>query len=232
MRHRKRGRTLGRSSSHRRAMLRNLASSLFLTERDAELDDNAPKVKGRVVTTLQKAKEVRPLVEKCITIARHSLKAQSAANEFSTDAERNSAAWKSWRQSEQWQKWNNAIAPAVAARRRALQLLGDKQAVKILFDEVAPRMADRDGGYTRVLRLAKPRLGDSGTRALIEFVGKNDRRKVKSEKPSFDDTPDEVEAPAADTQLSDTPPPQAVSEPAASAESDTAADEAGDREAK
>ena len=46
MRHQKRGRRLGRSSSHRKAMLRNLASSLFLTERDAELDDNAPKTKG------------------------------------------------------------------------------------------------------------------------------------------------------------------------------------------
>ncbi len=186
MRHRKRGRVLGRSPSHRKAMLRNLASSLFLTERDAELDENAPKVKGRVVTTLQKAKEVRPLVEKCITIARHSLNAESAASDFSTSADRNSSEWKSWRQSEQWQKWNNAIAPAVAARRHALRLLGDKEAVRILFEEVAPRMADRNGGYTRILRLAKPRLGDAGEQAIIEFVGRNDRVRVKSEKPSFD----------------------------------------------
>ena len=47
----------------------------------------------------------------------------------------------------------------VNARRRVLRLLGSKQAVKILFDDIAPRFADRDGGYTRVLRLAKPRLG-------------------------------------------------------------------------
>ena len=60
MRHRKRGRTLGRSPSHRRALLRNLASSLILTERDADDEDNEPKVKGRVVTTLEKAKEFRP----------------------------------------------------------------------------------------------------------------------------------------------------------------------------
>ncbi len=78
MRHRKRGRHLGRSSSHRRAMLRNLASSLILTERDAEFDPNPPKVKGRITTTLQKAKEVRPLVEKCITIARRSLEARGS----------------------------------------------------------------------------------------------------------------------------------------------------------
>jgi len=194
MRHRKRGRVLGRSSSHRRAMLKNLASSLFLTERDAEYDANAPKVKGRVVTTLQKAKEVRPLVEKCITIARKSLVAQKAAAEFGTDAERNSSAWKTWRTGDQYRQWNEAMAPAVAARRRALQLLGDKQAVKVLFEEVAPVMADRDGGYTRILRLATPRLGDAGTRALIEFVGKNDRVKIKSQKPAFETESPEPEA--------------------------------------
>jgi large subunit ribosomal protein L17 len=74
----------------------------------------------------------------------------------------------------------------VAARRRAMRMLGDKQAVKILFDEIAPRFADRDGGYTRVLRLAKPRLGDAGTRAIIELVGKNDRVRKKAARPSFE----------------------------------------------
>ena len=72
MRHRKRGRVLGRSPSHRKALLRNLASALFLTELDKDdfLDEKqAPKVKGRIVTTIQKAKEVRPLVERCISIA-------------------------------------------------------------------------------------------------------------------------------------------------------------------
>jgi large subunit ribosomal protein L17 len=169
-------------------MLRNLASSLFLTERDAEFDDNAPKVKGRIITTVQKAKEVRPLVEKCVTIARHSLAATRAAEEFTTSAQRGTEAWKEWRQSEDWQKWNAAIAPAVAARRRALRLLGDKQAVQILFNDIAPRMENRPGGYTRVLKLAKPRLGDAGRRAMLEFVGKHDRVKSKkSTKPQFED---------------------------------------------
>ena len=187
MRHRKKGRKLGRNPNHQRALLRNLASALILTERDAEFDNNAPKVKGRIVTTLHKAKEVRPLVEKCVTIARRSVRHQEAADQLETDAERGSDKWRSWRQSDQWQEWNKAIAPVVAARRRALKLLGDKQAVEILFDEIGPRFVDRDGGYTRILKLANPRLGDAGAQAILEFVGKNDRVSQKSEKPTFDD---------------------------------------------
>lgn len=185
MRHRKRGRVLGRSPSHRKALLKNLASALILTERDAEDDDNAPKVKGRIVTTLHKAKEVRPLVEKCITIARDSLSDIELASEHATDADRDSPEWKEWRSSERWSKWAAAMAPAVAARRRLNRLLGDKKAVKILVNEIAPRFKDRRGGYTRVVKLAKPRLGDAGARAMIEFVGVRDRVVEKSQKPTF-----------------------------------------------
>ncbi|MEZ6120868.1 MAG: L17 family ribosomal protein [Pirellulaceae bacterium] len=185
MRHRRKGRRLGRSSSHRRALMRNLASALILTERDAEFDSNAPKVKGRIVTTLEKAKEVRPFVEKCVTIARNALPAIEEAKKLETSAERGSDEWKSWRTSDSWGQWNNAIAPAVAARRRVFQLLRDKEAVQILFDDVAPRFAERPGGYTRILRLAKPRLGDAGTRAILEFVGVRDRSSAVAEKPAF-----------------------------------------------
>src|SRR5258706_8226524 len=100
MRHRRRSRVLGRSPSHRKALLKNLASSLFLTERDAEDEDNRPKVKGRIITTVQKAKEVRPLVERCITIARNALPAGEEAAKFGTTAERNTEAWKKWRTSD------------------------------------------------------------------------------------------------------------------------------------
>jgi large subunit ribosomal protein L17 len=169
-------------------MFRNLASALILTERDAEFDPNPPKVKGRIITTLQKAKEIRPLVEKCVTIARRSLKHQEQAKAFAPRAERGTEQWKQWRQSSEWREWCNARAPVVAAQRRALQLLGDRGAVKVLFEEVAPRFADRNGGYTRVLRLAKPRLGDAGVRAILEFVGTHDRVAEVSQRPSFEDT--------------------------------------------
>ena len=186
MRHRRKGRKLGRHPSHQRALLRALATALFLTERDAEGEDNKPKVKGRIITTIEKAKEVRPLVERVITIARRSLVQQEAADRLEPNTERHSDQWRQWRDSDQWKEWNQAIAPVVAARRRALRLLGDKQAVKILFDDIAPRFADRPGGYTRILRLATPRLGDAGTRAILELVGKNDRVRKKATKPSFD----------------------------------------------
>jgi large subunit ribosomal protein L17 len=188
MRHRKRGRRLGRSASHRKAMLKNLASSLLLTERDEDeyLDDNAPKVKGRVVTTLHKAKEVRPLIEKCVTIARKSLQFERDSEQYATSAQRATDEYRTWRKSEDWKKWAEARGPVVAARRRCVQLLGDKHAVTVLFDKVAPRFEDRPGGYTRILRLATPRLGDAGERAILEFVGISDRTSTKSVKPAFD----------------------------------------------
>jgi large subunit ribosomal protein L17 len=188
MRHRRAGRKLGRNPKHQRALLRSLASALFLTERDAEFDPNPPKVKGRIITTITKAKEVRPLVEKCITVAKKGLLAEEAARPYGTEAERNSEPWKKWRESDKWKSWSAAIAPAVAARRRCLQLLGDKAAVRALFDEVAGRFADRPGGYTRIIRLAKPRLGDAGTQAILEFVGVRDRVVQRSQKPAFEET--------------------------------------------
>jgi large subunit ribosomal protein L17 len=186
MRHRRKGRKLGRHPNHQRALMRSLATALFLTERDATGDDNAPKVKGRIITTIEKAKEVRPVVERCITIARRVLAAQDAADQLEPSAERHSDEWTAWRKSERWSEWCKTVAPVVNARRRALRMLGDKQAVRILFELIAPRFADRDGGYTRILRLSKPRLGDAGTRAILELVGKNDRIHKSAQKPSFD----------------------------------------------
>ena len=88
------GRKLGRNPNHQRALLRALATALFLTERDATDDANKPKVKGRIITTIEKAKEVRPFVERCITIARVALPHQEKADHLEPNADRNSEQWR------------------------------------------------------------------------------------------------------------------------------------------
>ena len=62
-----------------------------------------------------------------------------------------------------------------------------KTIISKLFKVLGPRFADRPGGYTRILRLAQPRLGDAGAQAILEFVGQNDRVVQRSEKPAFDE---------------------------------------------
>ncbi len=207
MRHRNIGRKLGRNPNHQRALKRMLATSLILTEATAEDYDNYnynvgktgkhirtvkpdAKVQGRIITTLPKAKEVRPMVEKLITLAKSVIDAQKAADALNFQGTRNDQGWKEWRNSDKHSQWVAAIAPVVAARRRAFNILRDKIAVSVLFDKIAPRYVDRAGGYTRILKLAKPRLGDAGQRAIIEFVGRNDgafeRTKVQSVQPTVD----------------------------------------------
>jgi large subunit ribosomal protein L17 len=178
MRHKKQGRKLGRNASHRKAMFRNMATSLIRSARVDEDAEGKQKVPGRIVTTLAKAKELRPIVEKLVTMARKAAVHTSSAAEFATTAERNSDEWKKWRKSPEYQKWNQAVAPAVALRRRAFAALRDRDAVDVLFNELATRFADRQGGYTRVVRLATVRLGDAGRHAIIEFVGERDRVKT------------------------------------------------------
>jgi len=202
MRHRLRGRKLGRNASHRKAMFRNMAASLIKTVRVDEDDPLRPRVAGRIVTTVPKAKELRPFVEKLVTLGKKAVAHEQAAAEFASDAEKGSDAWRDWRTSDKWQKWSQTIAPAVALRRQAFSMLRDNDAVSILFDELAERFADRDGGYTRIVRLPNVRLGDSGQQALIEFVGERDR--VKSRKrtaPVVSDEPDpQQDEPVADSE--------------------------------
>jgi large subunit ribosomal protein L17 len=184
MRHRKSGRKLGRNASHRKALFRNMASHLIRSVRVDEDDKQKPKVAGRIVTTLAKAKELRPYVEKLVTMGIHATEHAKNAAEFKTTAARNSDEWRKWRHSEQWNRWNQAIAPAVALRRRAFSILRDKTAVSVLFDELATRFAERPGGYTRVVRLAEVRLGDAGRKAFIEFTGERDRAKSTRRRPA------------------------------------------------
>ena len=167
MRHLVRGRKLGRNASHRKAMFRNMAASLIKTLRAEEGEEGAAKVPGRIVTTVAKAKELRPIVERLITLAKKARPHELRAQEFATDADRGSDAWKQWRESDEWTKWAQAMAPAVDARRRAYSALRDHEAVNILFSDLVDRFEDRNGGYTRVVQLATVRLGDGGKQALI-----------------------------------------------------------------
>jgi large subunit ribosomal protein L17 len=98
-------------------MARNMAASLIEHE--------------RIVTTLQKAKNLRPFVEKLVTLSKDG---------------------------------------SLHHRRLAFARLRDQDAVKKLFDVIGPRFVERPGGYTRILKLAKRRLGDRAEQAVIEFV--------------------------------------------------------------
>src|SRR5271165_1582045 len=117
MRHRKAGYKLGRNTSHRRALLRNLVTSILLED--------------RVETTLTKAKAARPHVERLITLGKKG---------------------------------------DLHARRQALSYLMTREAVSRLFDTVAPRYGDRNGGYLRIVRTGFQR-GDGAEKAYIELLG-------------------------------------------------------------
>jgi large subunit ribosomal protein L17 len=126
MRHRVAHRKLGRVSDHRLAMLRNQATALIRHE--------------HIETTVPRAKELRPFVERLITIAKRGV----------ADG--------------------NANGKALHARRLVARDLVDREVVVKLFDTIAPRFAERPGGYTRILRLGY-RRGDSAEVAQLELVG-------------------------------------------------------------
>ncbi|MFO7897860.1 MAG: 50S ribosomal protein L17 [Planctomycetota bacterium] len=84
----------------------------------------------------------------------------------------------------------------LAARRRALQLLPNKPAVRKLFDEIAPRYVDRPGGYTRILRLGERRVGDDAPQVLFELVGISEELAERPVQPTVDLGPEPEEEPA------------------------------------
>lgn len=109
-------RKLGRPTDHRKAMLRNLVTSLLRN--------------GKIETTETRAKETRRIAEKMITLAKRG---------------------------------------DLHARRQVLAYVYDETVVKKLFDDIAPKYADRNGGYTRILKLG-PRRGDAAEMVILELV--------------------------------------------------------------
>ena len=146
MRHRVAHRKLGRVTEHRIAMLRNQATALLRHE--------------HLTTTVPKAKELRPFVERLITIAKRGIAEQRAGASGS------------------------AATRALNARRLVMHDLQDREVVGKLFDTLAPRFASRAGGYTRLLRLGF-RRGDAADVAQVELVGSefNPRAKTDAEGP-------------------------------------------------
>ena len=117
MRHRVAGKKLGRNTPHRVMMFRNMVTSLFDKE--------------RIRTTLERAKAVRPIAERMITLGKRE---------------------------------------TLHARRQALAYVKDPAVVAKLFDTLAPRFSDRQGGYTRIIRLGH-RDGDGAQMAYLELIG-------------------------------------------------------------
>ncbi|MBI1367191.1 MAG: 50S ribosomal protein L17 [Planctomycetes bacterium] len=139
MRHAIGGIKLGRDSEHRLATLRNLAAALIQH--------------GQITTTYPRAKAVRPMVDKLITLARKG---------------------------------------DLASRRRAISIVGDRELIYVikggqeeridektliqkLFDELGPRFKERPGGYTRVIKLARHRIGDGSDLVVLQLVGDEER---------------------------------------------------------
>ncbi|WP_164117079.1 50S ribosomal protein L17 [Sphingorhabdus sp. Alg239-R122] len=135
MRHRMKGRRMQRTSSHRQALLKNMSANLIKHE--------------QIKTTLPKAKELRPYIEKLVTLAKKG---------------------------------------GLSNRRLAMSRLMDETQLKKLFDVMAERYADRNGGYTRIIK-AGYRASDAAPMAIIEFVDRDEEAKGQDSGPvqSFDE---------------------------------------------
>jgi large subunit ribosomal protein L17 len=126
MRHRKAGRKLKRTASHRKALLNALATSVFRHK--------------RIRTTTAKAKEAQRFVDRLITRAKRALAAQT-----------------------------NGTGNAIHARREVSRFIKDRAVVKSLFEEIAPKVMERVGGYTRIVKLGQ-RHGDAAEVSVLELV--------------------------------------------------------------
>lgn len=157
MRHRVAHRKLGRKTEHRIALLRNLCTSLITHE--------------RLITTLPKAKELRPFAERAITLGKRALAAE--VPEAALHKRRLAAAYF-------FSGNRNRVPDGGYKRPHALRTAG-VAALDKLFDDLATRFAERPGGYTRILKLGA-RRGDGAEMALIELVGSEVKEAHSEEK--------------------------------------------------
>lgn len=139
MRHLNAGSKLGKQPAHRRAVLRNLVTNLVEKE--------------RIQTTIRRAKTIRPLAERLITLGKRD---------------------------------------SLHARRQAAAFLLTPMATKKLFADLAPRFADRNGGYTRIIHSGW-RIGDGAELAIIEFIGSELKKKEKKARKKAEEAPQEHE---------------------------------------
>jgi len=141
MKHNINHRKLNRTSSHRKALLMNMSNALIKHE--------------QIITTLPKAKELRPFVEKIVTLGKKG------------DLE---------------------------SRRKTISILQDEKTTKKIFDIFADRYKDRKGGYTRIVKIGK-RFGDNASKAVIEFVDRDEEAKGQDSGPIIEkkQQPEEIE---------------------------------------
>jgi len=170
MRHRRGGYRLGRTTAHRASTLRNLALGLFQH--------------GQITTTVPKAKTLQPFVEKIITDAkdgtlasRRRVIAKLGGDKLAfdwlylpknaSDGEKDAVG----KLRERAEKFFTVPDGAKVERNRYGELRKSPKLVRHIFENVAPRFKDRAGGYTRIVKLGKARVGDGGELCLIQFVG-------------------------------------------------------------
>ena len=170
MRHRKAGYKLGRTTAHRTSTLRHIAFGLF--------------EHGQVVTTLPKAKAVQPMVEKIITLAKQGDVHARRLITAKLGGDRRSFDWlylpknASDAEKEHVEKMREHASQffdlpdgSQVERNRYGELRAAPKLVKHIVEHVAPRFRDRPGGYTRIVKLGRHRIGDASELVVLQFVG-------------------------------------------------------------
>ena len=170
MRHGRGGYRLGRTTAHRASTLRHIAYGLF--------------EHGQVVTTVPKAKAVQPMVEKIITLAKTGTLASRRLVIAKLGGDRGGFEWlylakgasdaekdKVTKQRDHAAQFFDVPESSAVERNRYGEIRKSPKLVKHIFEHVAPRFRDRPGGYTRIVKLGRHRLGDASELCVIQFVG-------------------------------------------------------------